>query len=880
MKDSRRTRRPLGNDPERDVDDELSLHIEMRERELLERGETPERARELALRRFGDVETPRRECVAISERRGRRVRRRDHLSELGQDVRYAVRSLRRRPGFTFVAVLTLALGIGANSAIFSVVNGVLLRPLPFAHADRLYHVEMIYPDGQRYAALSAPDFASVAESNRVFEAIGAWTGQRAPVTGLGEPHEVPGLALSEGLLDMLGLRLAIGRSFEAEEHQPGRDGVVILDHGYWQREFGGSPDALGRSITFAGRTYEVIGVLAAESALPDQADLYVPLAEDETFSATAAAGRRSEYLSVVGRARPGLAEATVAADLLRVSQQLAEDFPDTNLRLTMGVRSTREAILGDVRQPLLILLGAVGFVLLVACANVANLLLARGTARREELSVRAALGAGRGRLLRQLLTEAVVLGLLGGAAALFVAWAGTRALVLAQPADIPRLDAIGVDTTVVLMTLATALLTSLLFGALPAFQAARAGISGTLREGGRGLGGGAGQRMRSGLVVAEMALAVVLLTGAGLLVRSFVEMTRVDPGFDAEQAVTFRGAMDQAGYAGGQEIRDFVGTLLDRVQAAPGVAVAGGAGVLPLQGRGALINFAVVGAPPPPDNVNAEIGLFSVTPGYFGAIGTRVTRGRDFATTDRSDAPLVAIINETGAAFWLPGEDPIGRRVQIGAGEREIVGVVPDMLQRDPVTPVMPQLYVPFEQRTTRSLQIVARTAGDPLAAAPSLRSLVRSMDPNMAVSEFMPLGSVVSEAVARPRFYTSLLVLFAALALLLAAVGIFGVMSYAVTQRTREISIRMALGAQRREVTRMIIGRSMLIAGLGVVAGLAAAAALSGVIRGQLYNVDPIDPLTIVAVVIVLVGAALLASYMPARRAAGVDPGVALRES
>ncbi|HSK17767.1 MAG TPA: ABC transporter permease [Longimicrobiales bacterium] len=879
MKAWRRFRGPLGRDPRRDVEEELTFHLEMRIRQLIEEGETPERARELTVRRFGNVAAARDECFAINDRQERRMAKSEYISELRQDIAYALRSLRRRPGFTVGAVLTLALGIGANSAIFSVVNGVLLRPLPFAHAERLYQVQMIYPDGQRYTALSAPDFMSVGEMNRVFEEFGAYADMQAPLRGLGEPKEVLAAIVSDGLLDMLGMRLALGRGFRSEEHQAGRDNVAVLDHGFWQREFGGSGGALGQSVTFNGTTYTVVGVLAPESALPTRMDVYFPMPYDETFSATAVAGRRSEFLMTLGRARAGLTEEQIAADIAGVSSQLAADFPLTNERLAMGVRSAREAIIGDVRRPLFVLLGAVGFVLLVACANVANLLLARASARQSELSVRAALGAGRARLVRQMLTESVVLGALGGAAGLALAWAGTRALVRAQPADIPRLESVGVDGTVVLVTLAVALLTGVLFGILPALQATRSELGRTIREGSRGLSG-TGQRVRSGLIVVEMALAVVLLVGAGLLIRSFIELTRVDPGFHPERAVAFRISMDEAGYAGGQQIRDFVSTLIDRMDAMPGVSSAGGTGVLPLQGRSSILNFAVEGALPPPENVNMEIGISGATPGYFETIGARVLRGRGFDERDHSDAPDVALINQTGAEFWFPGEDPIGRRVEVGADMREIVGIVSDVLQGNPATPVMPHLYAPYAQRTTRNLQIVASTDGDPLALAPTLRSLVRSMDPTMPISEFTPLVKVVSESMARPRFYTSLLALFAGLALVLAAVGIFGVMSYSVTQRAREISIRMALGARRGNVIRMIVGRSMVLAAVGLIVGMAGAAALATIIRSQLYNVKPMDPLTLGAVVVVLAATAFAASYLPARRAASLDPGAALRET
>jgi putative ABC transport system permease protein len=869
----------FGPEPDRDIDDELEFHIEMRVRELVEAGETPEQARELALRRFGDVRTSRAECVTIMERRGRRMARSEYARELKQDVAFAIRALRRRPGFTVVAALTLALGIGANSAIFSVVNGVLLQSLPWPGGERLHLVQMIYPDGTRYSSLSAPDFMSVREHNRVFEDIAAFATFNAPLTGLGEPQQVEAGVISDGFLSMMGLRIAVGRAFDAAEHQPGGTDVAILGHGFWQREFGGSRDAVGRTVTYSGQTLRVVGVLAPEARLPQPVDIVLPLEYDSTFSALAAAGRRSEYLDVVGRARAGVGAEQVAADMLRVSQQLQEAFPATNGRLTMGTVTVRESMIGDVRGPLLILLGAVGFVLLVACANVANLLLARGSARQGELAVRAALGAPRGRLVRQLLTESVVLAVIGGAGGLLLAWVGTRALVAAQPADIPRLESVGIDFTVVMVTGVIALLTGLLFGAVPALQATRRGAAAALREGGRGVQGG-GQGVRSVLVVAEMALAVMLLVGAGLLIRSFAELTRVDPGFRSDGAVAFRIAMDAASYPEGQHLRAFETQLFERLHGVAGVTSAGGTGVLPLRGRGSIVNFDVENAPPPPDDVNREIGYYSVTPGYFATIGARIVRGRDFGMQDQPESPLVALINEAGARFWFPGEDPLGRSVQVGATVREIVGVVSDVLHRDPGTPAMPQLYAAYQQRTTRSMQVVVRTAGDPMALVPTLRTLVRSMDPNIPVTEFTPFERLVSESVARPRFYTTLLALFAGTALVLAAIGIFGVMSYSVAQRAREISIRMALGARRMQVVRMIVGRSMLLAALGLALGLVGAAALGRVLSSQLYNVGLLDPTALAAAAAVLASSAFAASYLPARRAAALDPGTALRES
>ena len=872
-----RFRRVRGPDPRSDVDDELSFHLEMRVRELIERGDSPERARELARQRFGDYESSRTECVEISERRRRRMVRSEYLTELRQDLGYALRTLRRSPGFTLVAVLSLALGVGATTAIFSVVHGVLLSSLPYRAADRLHEVRTLYPDGTGYS-LSAPDFASVREWNQVFEQVEAYSSGTFTLLGNGEPREVLGASVSDGLFDMLGFGMAAGRGFRREEFEPGQGMVGLLDHGFWIREFGGDRSAIGRSVIVGGDQYTIVGVLAPDARLPNEAEMYAPLEYDDTFSATSASPqRRGEFLRVFGRAKPGTTPERIAADLDRIGQQLQQQFPQTNGTLTFDAVSLREQIIGDVRTPLLVLFGAVAFVLLVACANVANLLLARTSARQEELAVRRALGAGRGRLVRQLLTESIALGLAGGVVGLLIAWLGTRALVAAQPADIPRLDEIGVNGTVVLFTLGVSVLTGLAFGVLPALQGTSNRLMGVLREGGRG-GTGGGHRVRAALVVAEMTLAVVLLTGAGLLIRSFVELTRVNPGFQPERAISFRLTFQGDEYAQGQQIRDRAGAILERLRALPGVTTAAAGSVLPLSGRGSLNDFQVGNEPPPP-NVNAEIGVARVTPEYFQAIGAPMVSGRTFTDQDAPESPRVAIINEAGAKFWFGGDDPVGRTVVTGV-ERVIVGVVSDVLQRDPGQPAQPQLYLPWAQSTTRSLRFVVRANGDPLALAPAIRSQVRALDPNLPLMEFVPLDDLVSESMARPRFYTALLTLFAGVALALAGTGIFGVMSYSVAQRAREISIRMALGAQASGVVRMIVSRAMVLAALGVGLGVVASVLLGRVLRSQLFGVSASDPVTIVAVILVLIASALVASWWPARRAALVDPVNALRES
>jgi predicted permease len=787
--------------------------------------------------------------------------------------------LRRAPGFTVVAVLALALGIGANSAIFSVVHGVLLESLPFRDAERLYHVNMLYPDGTVYAASSAPDFMSLRESNRVFEQVEGLSTSLVTLLGAGDARQVRGVNVSDGMFGLLGLQVAHGRSFLRDEHQPGRTRVVVLDHGFWLREFGGDPGVLKRTISLGGQPYEIVGVLAPGTRLPRQADVIVPLEYGPTFSAATAQGRRSEFMVVLGRSKPGQTPAQIDDDVKRIGTELQQRFPGTNARLTFTSTPLRDTIVGEVRTPLFMLLGAVGFVLLVACANVANLILARASARESELAIRAALGAGRVRLLRQLITESLVLGLGGGLAGMALAYAGTEALIAAQPADIPRLDSVRMNSTVILFTLAISIVTSVAVGVLPALQSTGGLLSRALREGGRGAVGGGGRRVRAALVVAEMTLAVVLLMGAGLFIRSFVGLTRVDPGFRPEHAMAFRVAMQGQEYDR-PKIRQQVIEIESRLRALPGVTAVAATQVLPLSGRGGLIDFQVEGAPPPPPDVNQEIGIVSVTPEYFKSLGTPLVRGRHLSDRDHADAPRVTVINEEAARFWFPQQDPVGRRVNMSGNSYEVVGVVGNLLQNDPGEKAMPQLFVPHAQVTTRTVRFVVRSDGDPVALTGSVRAAIRALDPNLPVETFMPLEQLVTGSVAGPRFYTTLLTLFAIVALVLAATGIFGVMSYTVAQRAREIGIRMALGARVTDVLTSLVVPAAALAGLGLVLGVAGAVILGRAIQTQLFGVSLLDPTTLAGVVGVLALSAILASVLPVIRATRIDPASALRQS
>jgi predicted permease len=872
-----RTRGPLGPEPRADVEHELAFHLDMRVRELMAQGLSEQDARETALRRFGDYDGPRRECVEIDERQKVRMTRPAYFKEFRQDIGYAIRMLRRAPVFTLVAVSTLALGIGANSAIFSVVNGVVLQSLPYANADRLYRVRTLYPDGTPYS-LSAPDFMSVRQDTRALEQVEAYGGVTWTLLGQGDPLEVQGAGVSDGLFGLLGFQTIHGRMFLRDDHQAGRDNVVILTHGFWQRQFGGDPSVVGRTLNLGGRSQTVIGVLSENATLPMKVDLVGPLLYDTSFSAATATNRRSEFLAVIGRARQGATPEAVEQDLRRVGADLQKYWPNTNANLTFTSTPLQDYVIGDVRTPLLVLLGAVGFVLLVACANVANLLLARASVRHEEIAVRAALGAGKGRLIRQLMTEAAVLGVIGGAVGLALAYAATQALVAAQPGDIPRLQEVGVDATVVAFTFLIAVGTSLLFGVLPALHSTGKTLTQALREGARGGSGRAGHRARAALVVAEMALAVVLLTGAGLLIRSFVQLTTPPSEVQLDHGVTFRMALQGPSYRDAPQVMARVLSVEERLSHLPGITAAAVTTVLPLSGLGSIVDFRVVGAPPPPPDVNAEIAMASATPEYFKLIGTPIVKGRGFTTNDTLKSPLVAIINEAGVRRWFNGQDPLGKQVVAAGRQWEIGGMVKDLPPRDRRQPSAPLLFVPYQQRPTRNVRFVLRTAGDSTSVLPSVRAALRELDPDLAMMAPMPLTQLLDDAVARPRFYTSLLVLFAAVALVLAATGIFGVMSYAVAQRMREISIRMALGAPAGSVVWMILGRAVGLAGAGALVGLAASFALGRVIQDQLFGVTLLDPLTIGGVIGVLLLSAIIAGLLPARRASNADPAGALR--
>jgi predicted permease len=857
---------------EQELDDELRAYLDAAIEKNLRAGMSRAEAERAARATTGSVE-------AIK----------DHTRDAGwesivdttwQDVRYACRALGRSPGWSAMAVLILALGIGANSAIFSVVHGVLFESLPYRDIDRLHHVRILYPDGTAYDGNSAPDFMSIRDSSRTFDRVEAYTNGTMTLLGRGEPREIQAISVSDGFLDVLGVPVASGRSFAKEENTPGRVNVVVLTHGFWTRELGSDPAIIGSSLSLGGQSYTVVGILGSSATLPMQGDVIIPLEYDQRFSATTANARRSEFLYIVGRGTPGVTSAQVNDDLRRIGTELQQRFPASNDKLTFDAKLYREDIVGETRLPLLVMQAAVAFVLLIACANVANLLLVRASARQGELAVRAALGAGRRRLIRQLLTESLVLGLAGATLGLALAFAATRAFVHAKPTDIPGIEHVDVDGTVVAFTLVVALITSIALSLLPALRATSGGLVAMMREGGRGHGAGrGGTRLRETLIVTQVALAIVLLTGAGLLIRSFIKITHIDPGFRTDHALAFRLALQGDAYRDQAQRRVRIAELESRLRALPGVLAIGSATTLPFSGGNALIDFRVVGAPPPPPNVNQEISIVSASADYFSAMGVPLRRGRFFTDRDRIDVPRVAIVNEAAVRRWLPGRDPLGARVTMSGNEYEVVGVVGDLPQREPPAPAIPEIFVPYLQRATRTVRVVLRTTNDPLTLGDAIRAQVRALDPSLPIGTLTPLDQLMTRSTARPRFYTELLTLFAAAALALAAAGIFGVVSYGVTQRTREISIRLALGARSAEVLRTVVGRTVISIAVGLLIGIPAAIGVGLVIQGQLFGVRLWDPATIAAVLIVLATSAAAASVLPVRRAMRLDPAQSLRE-
>ncbi len=814
------------------------------------------------------------------------------METLWQDLRYGARMLAKSPGFTAVAVLTLALGIGANTAIFSVVNGVLLRPLPYEEPGQLVRVwNQFLSEGVPQLWLSEPELIYYRKNTRALEGIAVYTTGGANLTGQGEALRVTAANVSANFFPLLRVDAFLGRTFTPEEDTPGNDRVIVLGHGFWQRRFGGDPTIIGETVSLSDNPYTVIGVMPSGFAFPDgNVDLWTPIAIGLANPGNAG----HHYLQPIARLKAGVTFGQGMADIQRTALQYAREnyLKATDEQLQQFgwgayLVPLHESVVGDVRPALLILLGAVGFVLLIACANVANLLLARAAVREKEVAIRAALGAGRGRIIRQLLTESILLGLVGGAAGLLLAFWSLRVLVALGPENLPRLEEIGIDAGVLGFTLGVSLLTGIVFGLVPALPASRPDLHESLKEGGRSAAGARHHRLRSLLVVSEVALALVLLIGAGLLIQSFSQLLAVAPGYQTENILTLRIALPRARYAEGHQIQSFYQQLNEKVKVLPGVESVGGISLLPLSGgsnSGTIWaeNTPAHAATNPGSNFpHRETDFRSVTPGYLETMGMTLVQGRSFTESDDSKAPLAAIVDESFARYFWPNESPIGKRVAFATREpqwRTIVGVVRHAKHYGLNIDGREQIYFPHAQRPRRTMYLSIRTAGEPQNMLNSVREQVRSLDPNLPLFNVATMEERLAESVAQPRFNVLLLGIFAAVALVLAAVGIYGVMSYSVSQRTHEIGIPMALGAQPADVLKLVVRQGMVLTLIGVAAGLAASFALTRFLSSLLYGVSATDPVTFAGVALLLAAVALAASYLPAQRATKGDPLVALR--
>ncbi len=812
------------------------------------------------------------------------------MDSLAQDIRYALRRLRSAPGFTAVATLTLALGTGANSAIYSVIHSVLLAPLPYADAGRVVGLAN-RRSGQDIAWISEPELMDFRRDVASFSGVAAYDAEEANLTGTGGPERVGIARATANLFSVLGVRPVAGRPFSAAEDVPGHDDVALLSYGLWQRRFGGQP-VVGRVLRVDGRARLVIGVLPPGLRLPTDyraqqpTDVWLPLA----LQPDSLHGRGSHYLYALARLRPGATPRQATAELSVVADRWAaaglvqrpDDFRDVAVPVT-------DLVLGHVRPILLLLLGAVGFILLIACANVANLLLARADGRQREIAIRTAMGASRRRVVTQLLVESVLLALAGGAGGLLLAALGLRGLLALSPGGVPRIAGVHLDGPVLGVTLLLALGTGVAFGLVPALHASRIDLVPALKEGARGTSLGV-RRRRVGatLVVAQVALAVVLVVGAGLMVRSFGKLRDIDIGVRPDHVLTLRLSLPPADYPGDTAVIAFYRTLLERVRALPGVRAAGAARILPLTEEMGDWSITIEGRPRQPDE-NPHADWQIVTPGYFQAAGMWLLRGRLLDENDRDGGPFVVVVNATMAARYWPGQDALGKRFHLGTSGKPwttVVGIVGDVRQNAIVETPHAQMFHPIAQwpaasggsRVPRGLTLAVRAAGDPLALARSVAGIVHGLDPRLPVSNVQTMDEVVREAVAQPRFTTTLLVLFGLLALALAAVGIYGLVAYTVGRRSGEIAIRMALGARRGRVLAMILRQGLGLTAAGLAVGLLAAAALARLMGSLLYGVGALDPLTFTAVPVLLAGVAAAACLLPARRAAAVAPAAALR--
>jgi putative ABC transport system permease protein len=873
---------------EAEIVEELAQHAEDRYQELLSDGMAEAEAARVVFaelidnerftRELGRVEPPVAKEPMILFRH-----------TLIQDIRYSMRTLRKQPAFTCVVVLTLALGIGVNTAIFSVVNAVLLRPLPFPQSDQLVTVSMANPRlGGDNLPLSVADFLDWRVQNQVFQDLAAYSDNWFSLTGSGEPERLKGVSVTAGFFSTLRASPLFGRTFSPGEDAPGGEPVVILSQRTWERRFGSDPHIVGKPIALNGRSRTVVGVMpdsftfpsADARSLPGEVDLWI------LHTLTPQTRRGPYYLQGIARLKPNASVQQANSELNNIALRIRQDNPLTNAETTFASRPLKDAIVGDVGRMLFVLFGGVAFVLLIASLNVANVSLSRAASRGSEIAIRMALGASRRRIIRQLLTESLLLASLGAAGGVLLGWWGIDLLRTIGSNHLPRLHEVSIDARVLAFTGFVSLLSSLLFGLVPAWQASRNGLSQYLRkapQSGTSTGGPSWRRMRKLLVVAEVALSIVLLAGAGLMLNSFVRLKRVSPGFAPERILTSEISLPRVRYKEPSEINAFYERLIAHVRHLPGVEAAGIGMSLPPNLLSISDTFALEGAPPGETEPSAPVVV--VSSGYFEALGIPLLAGRNFTETDRTDKPPVVIINESFAQRYFPHESPLGKRMKTGGPERpdnpwmEIVGVVGDVKYGGLDVAAEPAHYEHYQQVPWSSTYIVLRSSSEPGSLATSVRQAVWSLDKDLPVANVHTMEDLLSESVTRPRFRTFVFLVLGTLAVVLAVTGIYGVISYLVSQRTREIGIRLALGAQRRTVLNLIILQGMSLALVGTVIGLIAAFVLTRLMRQLLYEVEATDPLTFVSVTILLLLVSLAACWIPARRAAKVDPLVALRD-